>query len=338
MGLYKKICDNFLDSSTKVEPRFGLLAKAEMFLANEEIKPEISANVDVQTPIESEDLSSSPYPIKIDEPFVFFKNFCTEVGLQKVVVLIPHENTYKAIFSYGVESASREESISTFDFWNGTLKENQWYSFSGEDLCPFYQLFADNDVHLLKHLHIKRFEIAENVYSIILILEDSVNSFIDLETVEIILPNLKEYLLSFVEFSNDGILFKKNEDLSEIKDKVSSEIAKFNMGFLHSISLQPIFRELQDSVSFDDFYHIFSFIYHLVLSEKSENEIWYFTEELEIRNVNFAQTEFDLNEFTNKLNSKIKNIFSIENPELEIRYEGNSLEENEIFDFLFMES
>ena len=35
MGLYQIICDNYLDSSKKVEQPMGLLAKAKMYLANE---------------------------------------------------------------------------------------------------------------------------------------------------------------------------------------------------------------------------------------------------------------------------------------------------------------
>jgi hypothetical protein len=104
------------------------------------------------------------------------------------------------------------------------------------------------------------------------------------------------------------------------------------------ISLKSIFRDLQDSVSFDDFYHIFSVVYHFITSEKKDCDIWYVTDELEIRNVIFAQTQLNLSEYTDKLNKLIKECFSIENPVLEISYEGNSLEEEEIYQFLFSES
>lgn len=337
MGLYQIICDNYLDSSKKVEQPMGLLAKAKMYLANES-KVADSVMEDSTNLNNIEESLSNPNTKKIDEPFVFFKNFCEEVGLQKIVVLIPHTNQYKTIFSYGVESASRDESISTLDFWDGTLSENKWYSYFGEDLCPFYQLFSSDDAQLLKHLHIKKIEIAENVFAIIMILEDYTKSLIDLETIEIILPNLKSYLTYMIEFSAENVFFKENQEISCIKDKVYSEVAKFNTGFLYTISLKSIFRQLQDSVSFDDFYHIFSYIFHLVSSNQNDNEIWYFTEELEIRNVNFAQTEMDLSKYINNINSTVKNSFSIENPELEIMYNGNSIDENEIFDFLFSEN
>lgn len=337
MGLYQIICDNYLDSSKKVEQPMGLLAKAKMYLANES-KVEESTTQNEIVNGNTEEESSNPYSKKIDDPFVFFKNFCEEIGLQKTVLLIPHENQYKAIFSYGVESASRDESVSTFDFWDGTISENKWYSFFGEDLCPFYQLFSSDDAQLLKHLHIKKIEITENTFAILLILEDYANSLIDLETIEIILPNLKSYLAYMIDLSNENVFFKENQEISCIKDKIYSEIAKFNTGFLYTISLQSIFRQLQDSVSFDDFFHIFSFIFHLVSSNQDENEIWYFTEELEIRNVIFAQTEMDLSKYIDNLNNIIKDSFSIENPELEIMYKGNSIDEQEILDFLFSEN
>ena len=411
MGLYKKICDNFLyysNFSSTTDEKRGLLAKAEKFLADNpldeqkdcdeiqkseeiflenqdiqedfqeisdeniieiheevatEIIPETQVEIDQESQDENEIHSETIGTIvsmetdsedsktedvenevleessaKIDEPFIFFKNFANEVGLQKVVVLIPYENNYQTIFSYGVESYSREKNVSTLDFWNGTLDGVQWQSYSGEKLCPFYQLFSQDDVQQLKHLHIKRFEIDEDTCAIILILEDSSNSLIDLETIDMILPNINEYLKPLIEMSNENILFQKNEDISSIKDKINSEVAKFNMGFLHTISLQSIFRDLKDLVSFDDFYHIFSVIYHKIISLKNERDIWYFTNELEIRNVIFAQTELDLVEYTRKINNLIKSSFSIENPTLEILYKGNALESEEIFDFLFSEN
>ena len=222
MGLYQKICDKFLNQdnidSFNDQNCVGLLAKAEQFLSNME-------NIDC---------------LKFDKPFVFFKNFASEVGLNKVAVLVPYENVYHTIFSYGIEPASREETISTCDFWDGTLTSNQWYSLADEDLSSFYQLFSYDDAQVLKHLHIKKFQIDENTYAIILILEDTLTSLIDLETIEIILPNLKEQLLPIITLINDGALFPKNEDLSEIKERINSEVAKFNTGFMHSISLKSI--------------------------------------------------------------------------------------------------
>ena len=351
MGLYKKICDNFLNFSTETvstvtevessvnenENTIGLLGKAEEFLESERKLYEQIMGLNQEETVE-EELPTNQVPFKIDEPFIFFRNFASEVGLQKILVLLPHENIYKTIFSYGVETASRNETVSTFDFWDGTLEGNEWLSYSGEDLCPFYQLLSEDDAQLLKHIHIKRFEITEDVSAIILILEDTPNSYMDLETIEMVLPNLKEYLVTLADLTEQNILFQENEDLDTIKDKVYSEIMKFNTGFLHTISLKSIFRDLQDSVSFDDFYHIFSVVYHFITSEKNDCDIWYVTEELEIRNVIFAQTQLNLTDYTDKLNKLIKECFSIENPVLEISYEGNSLEEDEIYRFLFSES
>jgi len=321
MGLYQKICDKFLNQdnidSFNDQNCVGLLAKAEQFLSNME-------NIDC---------------LKFDKPFVFFKNFASEVGLNKVAVLVPYENVYHTIFSYGIEPASREETISTCDFWDGTLTSNQWYSLADEDLSSFYQLFSYDDAQVLKHLHIKKFQIDENTYAIILILEDTLTSLIDLETIEIILPNLKEQLLPIITLINDGALFPKNEDLSEIKERINSEVAKFNTGFMHSISLKSIFRALGDYVSFEDYYHIFSMVYHVILSLKNETDILYFSEELEIKNISFSQTSMDLVEYSNNLHNLLKNSFElIENPQLEIKYHGNSFEKSEILDFLFSET
>lgn len=318
MGLYQKICENFINSQMcSAEKSMGLLAKAQEFL------------------------ESSPIPhfsVNIDSPFVFFKNFCYEVGLQKVAVLIPVENQYQTIFSYGIETASREENVSTLDFWDGTISTETWYSLSGEDLSSFYQLFSENDIHNLKHIHIKKFLIDENNYAIILILEDTENSLIDLETAEIVLPNLKEYILSFINLVNEKILFPKKSDYIQLEEEVTKGLNE-GSGFMYSISLKNIFKELSDTVSFEDFYHIFSVVYYAIMSSLKDFDVINFTEELEIRYVNFAQTETDLSTINYNFNSLIKDCFTeIEQPELLINQMGCSTDLDEILDFFFSEN
>ena len=47
----------------------------------------------------------------------------------------------------------------------------------------------------------------------------------------------------------------------------------------------------------------------------------------------------DLVEYSNNLHNLLKNSFElIENPQLEIKYHGNSFEKSEILDFLFSET
>ena len=46
----------------------------------------------------------------------------------------------------------------------------------------------------------------------------------------------------------------------------------------------------------------------------------------------------DLSKYIDNLNNIIKDSFSIENPELEIMYKGNSIDEQEVLDFLFSEN
>lgn len=318
MGLYQKICEHFINpQNSSTEKSMGLLAKAQEFLASNPI-PHFSVN--------------------IDAPFVFFKNFAYEVGLQKVAVLIPVENQYQTIFSYGIESASREENISTLDFWNGTISTEDWYSLSGEDLSSFYQLFSENDIHNLKHIHIKKFLIDENNYAIILILEDTENSLIDLETAEIVLPNLKEYISSFINLVNEKILFPHKFDYVQLEEKVSKGLNE-GSGFMYSISLKNIFKELSDSISFEDFYHIFSVVYYAIKISLKEFDVINFTDELEIRYVTFAQTETDLSTLNYNFNSLIKDCFTeIEQPELKITQIGCSTDLDEILDFFFSEN
>lgn len=317
MGLYQKICERFSSSQNSIHESVGLLAKAQKFLDNS------------PTP---------PFSVLIDEPFIFFKNFASEVGLQKVAVLIPVKNNYQTIFSYGIEPSSRKENISTIDFWDGTITSEQWYSLSGEDLTSFYQLFSESDVYNLKHLHIKRFNINETYSAIILILEDTENSYIDLETTELVFPDLNKYLESFMDLTEKDVLFPKNKSTKELYDAVESKLS-FGSGFMYSISLKEIFKSLDEKISFEDFSHIFSICFSAINSSISNKELVYFTNELEIRYVNFAQTETDLFSLNYRFVSLIKNCFSyVENPSLVISKFGYSTDLDEIIDFIYTEN
>ena len=214
MGLYQKICERLVNSQNTQIDTIGLLAKAENFLqktspSKVEVVEESNMNdcffdSSVTNNYEESKAVSIPYfDCKIDEPFVYFKNFATEVGLEKIAILIPVGNYYQTIFSYGVETDTRDESISTVDFWNETLEANQWYSLSGEDLSSFYQLFSENDIQNLKYLHIKKVNVSENESIIVLILEDTENSIIDLESIEIVIPNLVNNFKIFIELANE---------------------------------------------------------------------------------------------------------------------------------------
>lgn len=349
MGLYQKICERLVNSQNTQIDTIGLLAKAENFLqktspskvevVEESNMNDCSFDSSVTNNYEESKAVSIPYfDCKIDEPFIYFKNFATEVGLEKIAILIPVGNYYQTIFSYGVETDTRDESISTVDFWNGTLEANQWYSLSGEDLSSFYQLFSENDIQNLKYLHIKKINVSENDSIIVLILEDTENSIIDLESIEIVIPNLVNNFKIFIELANSKILFPEQKSKEELYSKIKSGLS-LGQGFMYSISIKDILKKLNNLVSFDDFTHIFNLIGYIISKTISENDIVFFTNELEIHYVYFAQTEVDLSTIVSNLNSAIIDYFSvIENPNLDISKYGCSTNGFEILNFLLLEN
>ena len=269
MGLFQKICTEY---STKKEPKDlvikqGLLAVAQKY----NLGPKL------------------PFSIKIDSIFKFFRNLVEEIGLKKISILVPYENFYKPVFSYGLENTSIEKLDSSKDFWEGTITDSEWYSLEGEDLASFYQLFSEIDNQSLAHLHIKKLPIKDSNV-IILLLEDCVDSFIDLETVEMIFPELESILENILLLSEKNVLFSENQSTEVLEDRINDYLDNNFQGFCYKISLRKLFFELASFISFEDYYHIFSVIFYITKYLSKEDSLLYFKEDLYILFVSFAQT------------------------------------------------
>lgn len=148
-----------------------------------------------------------------------FLEFINKYKIQKCLLLKKHNNDFLVSNCIGLDLDTIFSSISTNDFWLGSIKENnKLYFFDEENLLrPFLQLFSANDKEQIKLLYIYKTE-----DTILLICEQS-NSNIDLLN----------------ELNNEVIKIKEDTDFDEVPhfDKENKEfIQLFKLTFDNKIN------------------------------------------------------------------------------------------------------
>lgn len=124
--------------------------------------------------------------------FHFFANTCR---LPTCALLVPFGRRFFMRYSHGMDAETICKSISSVDFWNGTVPEtNEWKLFSKSELEPFYQLFSSDFSQELKTIYVKSFMIIADcpIKAFLLI----INSDFDKIKVDSAIPNLAEYVAS----------------------------------------------------------------------------------------------------------------------------------------------
>ena len=174
MGLYKLITEHYLQFREDNASFHGLLSHAEHILR------------------------SSRFSTHTDEPFVFFSSFVEELGFSKVCILLLDENQFKVFFTYGFDSISSQKSVSTKDFWDGTISSDEWVSVDGEDTVSFRQLFSDDDNAEISMIHIKKIEVDDEP-CILIITENTKQSLVDTDMVDLVLPSLIPHIHNCLE-------------------------------------------------------------------------------------------------------------------------------------------
>lgn len=195
MGLFNHICRKYFSKTSKAPKSLGLLAVAD------KLRNSISESQNI-----IEETGETSTKDTLESFFEFFNSFCSEIGLEKCTVLFPENNLYKAFYSYGFEDSINDETISTSDFWNGTLEtlecsNNGWYSLSEDEVNPFFQLFSYDDQNLIHHLHIKKIE-EQSLDAIIIVAETTKKSLLEHDTLESISEPLIENLQTTYKLVN----------------------------------------------------------------------------------------------------------------------------------------
>ena len=128
-----------------------------------------------------------------------YHSFSKRTALRQSAVLVPFGRRFFMRYEHGFDVETIFKSISSVDFWNGTIPLNQqWHTFSGNELEPFYQLFSKDCIHNLTHLHIKSFILLADIpiQAIMIIADETINQ----ELIDETIPELADYITA--EISN----------------------------------------------------------------------------------------------------------------------------------------
>lgn len=99
-----------------------------------------------------------------NNPSVIFNNEARKLNIKKACILVCNDDFYRLFLSTGFSNDILSESVSTIDFWDGTLPHSDWLNLSHEEANPFLQLFSKDDVSSIARLHIKRFTASDIKY------------------------------------------------------------------------------------------------------------------------------------------------------------------------------
>lgn len=91
---------------------------------------------------------------------ISFSRFTEKYNISFCAVFSKINNNYVITDSLGFDGISIISSISSVDFWNGTLKDkNSWLSLTtSSEMVPFYQLFSFNQKDKINSIYIHGFE------------------------------------------------------------------------------------------------------------------------------------------------------------------------------------
>ena len=78
----------------------------------------------------------------IDNLFTDFHGTANEIRLTDFAVLFSSGSDFRIILNKGFNAETVRKSVSTADFWNGVIQDENWHFIKGEQLNPFFQLFS----------------------------------------------------------------------------------------------------------------------------------------------------------------------------------------------------
>lgn len=181
-------------------------------------------------------LSSSNAVLGKRRKITDYHSFSQRVSLARSAVLVPFGKRFFMRYEHGFDAASIFKSVSSIDFWNGTIPQHQeWYTFSDESLEPFYQLFSDDIVHNLTHVHIKSFVILADVpiKAIMIVTDKEINQ--DL---------ISEYLSDLADFIAADISNSATNFSAPIFS--TSNLLEESVGKIFTLSVKEAIAEVAD--------------------------------------------------------------------------------------------
>ena len=307
MGLYKLITEKYMTFRKDAALFHGLLDHAENIL------------------------NSARFNNNTDEPLIFFRTFVEELGFSKMCVLLPDENQFKMYLSYGFRLDSFQKAISTKDFWEGTLTTEDWIEATDEKLVPFRQLFSSDDNNEITILHLKK-SLIKDTPVIIIIAENTKQTLVDTEMVDIVLPSLFPNIEKFLETKriSNQVVFDTEFDTAV---NIENSLIENSKGYLFELSLDvfldsfdELFQETKDILFNNMFYAV-------QILTKLPDVV--FAHGHTIKIIRFSNNDLDVELYAYQLKKTISPVFSEKKSDLfEIEYVGSSSEESELTSFL----
>lgn len=91
----------------------------------------------------------------IDSLFTEFRRIADESRIERFALLLDTGCDFEIILNCGFNAETVRKSRSKRDFWDGVIQNNEWHSFSGDNLKVLYQLFSEQDARF-DTLYIKK--------------------------------------------------------------------------------------------------------------------------------------------------------------------------------------
>jgi hypothetical protein len=277
-------------------------------------------------------LRSTQFNYHTDDPFIFFSSFVEELGFSKMCVLLTDENQFKVFFSCGFNSETFEKAVSTKDFWDGTIpQQDEWFSVSDEDVVSFRQLFSDSDNAEISMLHIKKIEV-NGEPCIIIIAENTKQSLVDTDMVDVVLPYLIPHIPNCLDTTRitSGSAFATK---CETAVNAENSLIENAMGFMFSVSLDKYFESFENLTPEAKQLLFKSLHYAISILTKLPDIIY--ADNNTIKIIRFSNNDLDEELYAYQLKKTVSPIFAAEKAELiDIQCLGSATDINELADFL----
>ncbi|NLM01211.1 MAG: hypothetical protein GX220_07150 [Treponema sp.] len=152
--------------------------------------------------------------------------------LDKIGLFVKNNSKFFLEFESGFDNETKSTSISTSDFWNGTLQKNSWICFENDELVSVLQLLSNKDKNDIKKIYVKK-------------LSDKYILFLP------VYNNNENISKNLNEIEKDIIYFIKNEIIDEkiIHSLMSNKIATL---LLISDKEKKLFNDIKQTVNNSD--------------------------------------------------------------------------------------
>ena len=105
-----------------------------------------------------------------------FQNWARSNNFEHCGLFCCIEKTLVLKSAYGLDVESIASSVSTLDFWNGTLNQDMFLSLKSEDLSfkNYLQFFSEKYKNSISYISLLRLKIKDNLYILIICSENKI--------------------------------------------------------------------------------------------------------------------------------------------------------------------